>query len=150
MSPSARKFPLQHGDLLLIVVVLLIAYLTIVPLVMLVYGSLKSSPRGLPGHFTLTNYAEYLPYGMRACSSSMHQIQKELEEASEMSGASRPYTFARVLLPLLLPGFVAGWIYVITHSFRELSALGMTLVVVLVAISLVARWVGGKFSVQQA
>lgn len=123
---------------------------------------------------------KYLPYGMRACSSSMHQIQKELEEASEMSGASRPYTFLRVLLPLLLPGFVAGWIYVITHSFRELStsvmlyrsgtevlavvmyelwdagqypelsALGMTLVVVLVAISLVARWIGGKFSVQQA
>jgi iron(III) transport system permease protein len=123
---------------------------------------------------------KYMPYGMRACSSSMHQIQKELEEASEVSGASRPYTFTRVLLPLLLPGFIAGWIYVITHSFRELStsvmlyrsgtevlavvmyelwdagqypelsALGMTLVVVLVAISLVARWVGGKFSVQQA
>ncbi len=123
---------------------------------------------------------KYMPYGMRACSSSMHQIQKELEEASEVSGASRPYTFARVLLPLLLPGFVAGWIYVITHSFRELStsvmlyrsgtevlavvmyelwdagqypelsALGMTLVIVLVAISLLARWVGGKFSVQQA
>jgi iron(III) transport system permease protein len=123
---------------------------------------------------------KYLPYGMRACSTSMHQIQKELEEASEISGASWTYTFTRVLLPLLLPGFVAGWIYVITHSFRELStsimlyrsgtevlsvvilelwdagqypelsALGMTLVVVLLAISLLARWVGGKFSVQQS
>jgi iron(III) transport system permease protein len=123
---------------------------------------------------------KYLPYGMRACSSSMHQIQRELEEASEVSGASRIYTFTRVLLPLLLPGFVAGWIYVITHSFRELStsimlyrsgtevlsvvifelwdagqypelsALGMTLVVILVGISLLARWIGGKFWVQQA
>ncbi len=122
---------------------------------------------------------KYLPYGMRACSSSMHQIQKELEEASEMSGASWAYTFVRVILPLLVPGFVAGWIYVITHSFRELStsimlyrsgtevlsvvifelwdagqypelsALGMTLVVVLVAISLLARWIGTKFAVQQ-
>jgi ABC-type Fe3+ transport system permease subunit len=64
---------------------------------------------------------KYLPYGMRACSNSMNQIQKELEEASEISGASWLYTFTRVLLPLLLPGFVAGWIYVITHSFRELS-----------------------------
>lgn len=123
---------------------------------------------------------KYLPYGMRACSTSMHQIQKELEEASEVSGASWPYTFTRVIVPLLLPGFVAGWIYVITHSFRELStsimlyrsgtevlsvvilelwdsgqypelsALGMSLVVVLLAISLVARWIGGKFSVQQS
>ena len=123
---------------------------------------------------------KYLPYGMRACSTSMHQIQKELEEASEISGASWLYTFTRVLVPLLLPGFVAGWIYVITHSFRELStsimlyrsgtevlsvvilelwdsgqypelsALGMSLVVVLLAISLVARWIGGKFTVQQS
>lgn len=122
---------------------------------------------------------KYLPYGMRACSSSMHQIQKELEEASEISGASWAYTFMRIILPLLIPGFVAGWIYVITHSFRELStsimlyrsgtevlsvvifelwdagqypelcALGMTLVVILVAISLLARWIGGKFAVQQ-
>jgi iron(III) transport system permease protein len=30
---------------------------------------------------------KYLPYGMRACSSSMLQIKKELEEASEASGA---------------------------------------------------------------
>lgn len=122
---------------------------------------------------------KYLPYGMRACSSSMHQIQKELEEASEISGASWAYTFTRVILPLLIPGFLAGWIYVITHSFRELStsimlyrsgtevlsvvifelwdagqypelsALGMTLVVILVVVSLLARWIAGKFSVQQ-
>ena len=64
---------------------------------------------------------KYLPYGMRACSSSMLQIKKELEEASEASGATWPHTFARVILPLLAPGFVAGWIFVITHSFRELS-----------------------------
>jgi iron(III) transport system permease protein len=122
---------------------------------------------------------KYLPYGMRACSSAMHQIQRELEEASEVSGASWAYTFFRVVVPLLIPGLVAGWIYVITHSFRELStsimlyrsgtevlsvvifelwdagrypelsALGMVLVVVLVTISLMARWAGAKLSVQQ-
>lgn len=122
---------------------------------------------------------KYLPYGMRACSFSMHQIHKELEEASEACGSSWPSTFFRIVLPLLLPGFIAGWIYVITHSFRELStsillyrsgtevlsvviyelwdagrypelsALGMTLVVILVCISGAAKWIGGKFSVQQ-
>ena len=122
---------------------------------------------------------KYLPYGMRACSSSMLQIKKELEEASEVSGATWPHTFARVILPLLTPGFVAGWVYVVTHSFRELStsimlyrsgtevisvvlfelwesgqypqlsALGMVLVGILLAISLAARAIGGRFSVQQ-
>jgi iron(III) transport system permease protein len=122
---------------------------------------------------------KYLPFGMRACSSSMLQIKKELEEASETSGASWSYTFKRVVLPLLAPGFVAGWIYVITHSFRELStsimlyrsgtevisivlfelwdggqypalsALGMVLILILVTISLIARAIGGRYSVQQ-
>lgn len=122
---------------------------------------------------------KYLPYGMRACSSSMLQIKRELEEASEASGAEWPYTFRRIILPLLAPGFVAGWIYVITHSFRELStsimlyrsgtevisvvlfelwdggqypqlsALGMVLVAILVAISLAARKLGGRYSIQQ-
>jgi iron(III) transport system permease protein len=122
---------------------------------------------------------KYLPYGMRACSSSMLQIKKELEEASETSGATWPHTFARVILPLLAPGFVAGWIFVVTHSFRELatsimlyrsgtevisvvlfelwetgqypqlSALGMVLVAILVAISLIARAIGARYSVQQ-
>jgi iron(III) transport system permease protein len=36
--------------------VLMIAYLTVVPLAMLVYGSFKSSPPGVAGHFTLDHY----------------------------------------------------------------------------------------------
>jgi ABC-type phosphate transport system permease subunit len=35
-------------------------------------------------------------------------------------------------------------------QYPKLFALGMTLVVILVAISLLARWIGGKFSVQQS
>jgi iron(III) transport system permease protein len=122
---------------------------------------------------------KYLPYGVRACSSSMLQIKKELEEASEASGAAWSHTFRRVILPLLAPGFVAGWIYVITHSFRELStsimlyrsgteviaivlfelwdggqypalsALGIVMVLILVVISLIARAVGARYSIQQ-
>ena len=122
---------------------------------------------------------KYLPYGMRACSSSMLQIKKELEEASETSGAAWSHTFKRVVLPLLAPGFVAGWIYVITHSFRELStsimlyrsgtevisivlfemwdggqypalcALGIVMIVILVLISLIARAIGARYSIQQ-
>ncbi|MEE9143148.1 MAG: iron ABC transporter permease [Candidatus Binatia bacterium] len=64
---------------------------------------------------------KYLPYGMRTCYSSMTQIHKELEEASETCGGSWIRTFVRVTLPLLVPGLVTGWIWVMIHSFRELS-----------------------------
>ncbi|MEK7229330.1 MAG: iron ABC transporter permease [Candidatus Binatota bacterium] len=64
----------------------------------------------------------YLPYGIRVASATMVQIHRELEEASTASGASWAQTFFRIVLPLLLPGFLSGWIYVAIISLRELSA----------------------------
>ena len=64
----------------------------------------------------------YLPYGMRYAVTSMQQISDELEESAQVSGASWWQTFRRVLLPLLLPGSSAGWIYILVVSFRELSS----------------------------
>ena len=64
----------------------------------------------------------FLPYGMRYASTSMLQIHKELEESAAMSGASWAMTFRRIVLPLLKPGLLAGWIYVMIVSIRELSS----------------------------
>jgi iron(III) transport system permease protein len=64
----------------------------------------------------------YLPYGMRYAVTSMQQISNELEESALVNGASWWQTFRRVLLPLLMPGIVAGWIYILVVSFRELSS----------------------------
>ena len=64
----------------------------------------------------------FLPYGMRYNSASMLQIHKELEESAAMSGAPWSVTFRRVVLPLLKPGLLAGWIYVMIVSIRELSS----------------------------
>ncbi len=64
----------------------------------------------------------FMPYGARFVSGSMLQISNELEEAAYASGASWWRTFRRVTLPLLRPGFVAGWIYACIISFREFSA----------------------------
>jgi iron(III) transport system permease protein len=67
-------------------------------------------------------FTRYMPYGMRYASTSMYQISGELEESAHTSGASWWQTFRRVNLPLLVPGLVAGWIYIITVSVRELSS----------------------------
>lgn len=64
----------------------------------------------------------YMPYGMRYAVTSMQQISAELEESAQVSGASWWQTFRRVLLPLVSPGLVAGWIYILVVSFRELSS----------------------------
>jgi iron(III) transport system permease protein len=64
----------------------------------------------------------YLPYGMRFASSGIAQIHRELEEMAAMSGAGVGQIFGRIVLPLLAPTLLAGWIYVFVLAVRELGA----------------------------
>jgi iron(III) transport system permease protein len=121
----------------------------------------------------------FMPYGLRYNTTSMLQIHKELEESAAMSGASWGTTFFRVILPLLKPGLVAGWIYVMIVSIRELSssillyspgtevvsiviwelwengqyvelsALGVMFILALFVLVMAAQWLGKKFGVKE-
>jgi len=64
---------------------------------------------------------KYMPYGIRTTTATIIQIHSELEEASALSGATWAVTFRKIVLPLLVPGFMAGWIYIAMVSLRELS-----------------------------
>jgi iron(III) transport system permease protein len=64
----------------------------------------------------------FLPYGLRAVSSTIIQVHKELEEASVVCGAGFIATFRRVLIPMMRPGVMAGWIILVTIFIREFSA----------------------------
>lgn len=67
-------------------------------------------------------FTKYMPYGMRYASASMYQIAGELEESAQTSGASWWQSFRMIILPLLMPGLLAGWIYIVLVSFRELAS----------------------------
>lgn len=122
----------------------------------------------------------FLPYGLRYNTTSMLQIHKELEESAAMSGAAWGSAFWRIVLPLLKPGLLAGWIYIVIVSIRELStsillyspgtevvsiliwelwengqyvelsALGVMFIVALFALVIVAQLVSKKFGVKEA
>ena len=121
----------------------------------------------------------FMPYGLRYNTTSMLQIHKELEESAAMSGASWGTTFRRIILPLLKPGLVAGWIYIMIVSIRELSssillyspgtevvsiviwelwengqyvelsALGVLFILALFILVMIAQWMGKKFGVKE-
>src|SRR5215467_13359447 len=63
----------------------------------------------------------YLPYGMRYCSSGMLQIHRELEEAAAICGASALTRLRRIVAPLLAPALVAGWLFIFLMATRVLS-----------------------------
>ena len=96
----------------------------------------------------LAYITRYLPYGIRINSTSMVQIHNELEEAAYISGASRLKAFWRITLPLLKPGLIAGFIYIVIVSFRELSSsiLLYSSKSIVVSILIYDLWDGGQFS----
>jgi iron(III) transport system permease protein len=63
----------------------------------------------------------FLPYGLRTMTSTIVQIHDDMQQASMVCGAGFLITFRRILLPLLRPGFIAGWIILATIYLREFS-----------------------------
>jgi iron(III) transport system permease protein len=89
-----------------------------------------------------------MPYGIRASSASMIQINKELEEASLTAGGTWFQTFRKVILPLLMPGFTAGWIYISIIALRELSTSILLYSYNSTVLSIMAfdLWEGGQYT----
>jgi iron(III) transport system permease protein len=64
----------------------------------------------------------YLPYGVRAILGSFRQLSPDFERAAAVCGASRLAGFRDILLPLLRPGMLAGWMLMFVSMVRELSS----------------------------
>jgi iron(III) transport system permease protein len=65
--------------------------------------------------------ARYLPYGIRFSHSALLSLHKELEEAAIASGGSWIQTVRRIVVPLIMPALLAGWIYIFLITFKELG-----------------------------
>jgi iron(III) transport system permease protein len=63
----------------------------------------------------------YIPYGIRYTHSGLLQLHKELEEAAYTAGASWSNCMRRIILPLVTPSFLGGWIFIFLLSAKELS-----------------------------
>lgn len=66
---------------------------------------------------------KYIPHGVRFVSQPILQIHKDLEDASRVSGGTLLYTIRRIVLTLLKPALLGGWVYIAMISFRELGTI---------------------------
>ncbi len=70
---------------------------------------------------SLALVTRFIAFASRTSNAAMTQIDASLEEAAYVSGARKVRVLARILFPLLLPTFVAGWIFVAANAFRNLN-----------------------------
>jgi iron(III) transport system permease protein len=147
--------------------------------IMISYLALGGGIYGTIWILLIAYMTRFMPYGMRFNSASLLQLHRELEESAALSGADWLTSFRRIVLPLLKPGLMAGWIYIVIVSLRELSssvllyspdsvvvsvvlwelwqngqyvqlsALGVMMIAVLFAFVLAAHTVGRRFGVRE-
>jgi iron(III) transport system permease protein len=139
-------------------------------------------PLPITGTLTIIGLAyltKYMPVALRFVSASMMQIHSELDEAAQVAGVPWWRNFFKVILPLLKPGLLAAWFWVMVHAYRELtvalmlarsqnrtaavvifdlweegsflllSAFGVLMFLVLTALSSVAYVIGRRYGVQE-
>lgn len=60
--------------------------------------------------------------GMQAAISKMHQIDESMEEASADLGVGPYRTFAKIIVPIMFPSFVAGFVYAFMTAMVSVSS----------------------------
>ncbi|AEF86946.1 ABC transporter permease protein [Treponema primitia ZAS-2] len=64
-----------------------------------------------------------LPVAIESGTTTLLQIDKSIEEASSISGASSAYSFRRITLPLLRNAFFSGLVYAFVRAMTAVSAI---------------------------
>lgn len=125
----------------------------------------------------LAYVTKFIPISLRSIHANLLQVHKDLEEAAELACDSWLRNTFMILVPLILPGLLVGWLYVLTLTFKVLSipvllshvgtevlpvliyelyesgdhtqlcALGVVLSTVIAVIAAIARGIANRFSV---
>lgn len=74
------------------------------------------------GMVVLTYVVFFLPYTVQYVKANFSQLDEALFQAGQVFGGRPAYVFRRILLPLIVPGMLAGWMMTFTISVRELVA----------------------------
>ncbi|HEV2228522.1 MAG TPA: sulfate ABC transporter permease subunit CysT [Steroidobacteraceae bacterium] len=60
-----------------------------------------------------------MPFAVRALQPALLEVQRDLEDAAETLGATRFYTFRRVILPTVLPALLTGFTLAFARAVGE-------------------------------
>lgn len=69
----------------------------------------------------LAHVTIFLAFGTRTMNGALIQIHPELEHAATASGARWLTMLRKVLLPLVWPHFLNGWLWIMVQSMRDLT-----------------------------
>jgi iron(III) transport system permease protein len=91
---------------------------------------------------------ERTSFGTRMLNNALAQIHPELEEAGQVMGISLLRRMKTILVPLLLPALVNGWLWLALLTYRELTIASLLVTPANVTLPMViwGLWQAGSFA----
>jgi iron(III) transport system permease protein len=91
---------------------------------------------------------ERTSFGTRMLNNALAQLHPELEEAGQVMGISLFRRMATILVPLLLPALVNGWLWIALLTYRELTIASLLVTPANVTLPMViwGLWQAGSFA----
>ncbi len=91
---------------------------------------------------------ERTSFGTRMLNNALAQIHPELEEAGQVMGIPLFRRMGKILIPLLLPAFVNGWLWIALLVYRELTIASLLVTPSNVTLPMViwGLWQAGSFA----
>jgi putative spermidine/putrescine transport system permease protein len=77
--------------------------------------------RGSSAWLTAAHVVIVMPYALRLVIAALAGLDRSIEQAAQSLGAGRATVFARITLPLMLPGITGGWMLAFINSFDEVT-----------------------------
>ena len=84
----------------------------------------------------------FLPMAVQNVKASLAGVSPTLVEAAHVAGATRLVTLVRIILPLLMPGIIAGWLLAFLVGIRELV---MSSLIRPADLNLLSPWIMNQF-----
>jgi len=114
--------------------------------IVLIYLRVPIPVKGTIWIIVIALMTQYISLSTRSMNGSISQIQVQLEEAGEVSGASQRQIFQKILLPLVRPSFINGVLLIFLLSIRNLT---LALILqssksVLLSVLIFTRWDAGQ------
>ncbi|MEX3517309.1 ABC transporter permease subunit [Corynebacterium camporealensis] len=103
---------------------------------------LPATPYGTRWILVLGFAASFLPMAIQNVETSLESLSPTFIEAAQVAGASSSTTFARVIIPQLLPGIIAGWLLAFLVGIRELV---MSSLIRPAELQLLSPWIMNQF-----
>ena len=103
---------------------------------------LPVTPYNTPAMVVIGYVVVLLPMTVQNVKNSRDAIDERLLEAATVGGAHPVQTFGRVMLPLLMPGIISGWLLGLLLAFREVV---ISSLVRPASMNLLSPWIMSEF-----